>query len=210
MEQTERLISALRELLELSEGERRRVDEARARTEETNRRFSDAVEQARQRQVAGEQPKIDGMGVSLSPPGMPATSDDLRESVQRSIRRETAICDAYDALIALASAAELTSHVAEAAAALREYRIYQVAFQLEELADTALPEVPPLPPGATDDESVRQRWKMDMAARVTDWTRDRMERSKNRQDRAMAESDRLLRTAMDAAKRLLAAARGTA
>jgi hypothetical protein len=208
--QAEKLLEAIRGLLERLEDERRRVDEARARVEDTNRRFSEAVERARARQAAGEQPRIDGTGPSLTPPGVPATTDDMRESIHRSIQRETAICDACDALIALAGAPELTTHVAETALALRKFRIYQVAFQLDELEDTALPDFAPAPAEAMHDEPIRHRWKMDMAAQVTEWARDRMERSKNRQDQAMAESDRLLRRVMDAAERLLAAARETA
>jgi hypothetical protein len=210
LEQAEKLVSTIRDLLEQSNADRKRVDEARAYAEETHRRFNESVERARERQAPGERPTIDGIGQSLIPPGMPANSRDLRESVHRSIKRETAICDAFDTLIVLAAAPDLAIPVAKVAAVLREYRIYQVAFQLDELEDTALPDFAPAPAEAMHDEMARNRWKMDMAARVSGWTRDRMERSRSRHDRALDELQRLLRTAVEQAEQLLDAARGMA
>jgi hypothetical protein len=138
-------------------------------------------------------------------------ASDVQATLRRDTRRETAFCDAYDSLIALARSPEIVGQVERIAAVLREYRLVQVRWREAEMEDLSPAQMPPPPELAAQiDGREHRRWLMEMSRQVTEWTNQRIERSQLRRERAAVESEQLLRTAVEQAEQLLEAARGTA
>lgn len=191
-EQAEKLVAAVREIVSLFEVGYQQLDMARAQAEQMNQLACDATEG----------------GFALPQLSLEDRSADIHESLRRGVRRETALCDAYDSLISLACVPVLVEHVLQVSAALREYRLLQVTLREDDLNDLG-PAQMPSPPrlGVPIDAREHKRWLMEMSRRVAQWSRERMDRSRIRHDHAMAESDRLLRRALEAAEQLSAAAR---
>jgi hypothetical protein len=196
------LVAALREVVAVDDAQRKRLEETRAMAQETHTRFeriaeavrsgSDPATAQREFRETFREPRF----------SIQKVEDDYRSSGELSLRRETAFCDIYDALIDLAAAGGRPGPLPSLIRELRLLAVEQTelpfpaptpSFEVSDSEDT-----PELRWRGMREQAFRFMGEMDVHARQVQASLDRkIELERSLLERALHEAEALRRSLTD-------------
>jgi len=170
MNAADKLTTAVRELEAVFNSQGEQLAETREQIAESRKRFNDMMESMR----SGLKP---GAPIPKEALNGPFSQDTVRkqsvESNELSLRWERSLCDAYDALIALARYPDQNERISRISHTLRDIRLLQIEGRLSG-RENSPPPVLERPPHSIPDENTIMEVKVDIMEQVSKWSEARI------------------------------------